>query len=202
MKKFYLIMPFVCMLMMSFKPDGGEEKHQGHEYVDLGLSVKWATCNIGASSPEGYGDYFAWGETNTKARYEEYNSKTYCKPMSDISGNAQYDVAKAKWGGEWRMPTGEEMDELLNECTWTWELKEGVKGYKITGPNGNSIFLPAAGSRNGASLSSTGESGNYWSSTHGEYEDYDAFYLYFHGGIRYKSCNLRDNGQSVRPVID
>ena len=70
--------------------------------------------------------------------------------MSDISGNAQYDVAKAKWGGEWRMPTGEEMDELLNECTWTWELKEGVKGYKITGPNGNSIFLPAAGSRNGA----------------------------------------------------
>ncbi len=100
------------------------------------------------------------------------------------------------------MPTYGELKELRTNCTWTWTKQNGVNGYNVEGPNGNRIFLPAAGSRNGASLSSTGESGNYWSSTHGEYEDYDAFYLYFHGGIRYKSCNLRDNGQSVRPVID
>ncbi|MBR5216260.1 MAG: DUF1566 domain-containing protein [Bacteroidales bacterium] len=201
MKKIYLIMAFVCMMMMSFKPDGGVGEHQGHEYVDLGLSVKWATCNVGANSPEEYGDYFAWGETSTKTRYEECNCKTYCKPISNISGNAQYDVAKAKWGGDWRMPTEEEMGELLNECVWTWELKEGVKGYKVTGPNGNSIFLPAAGNRNGVSLSNAGFGGNYWSSTHGEYDDYDACYLYFVSGVHYKSYNLRDNGQSVRPVV-
>ncbi len=201
MKKFYLIMPLVCMLMMSFMPDGGVGKHQGHEYVDLGLSVKWATCNVGASSPEKYGDYFAWGETSTKTKYEEINCKTYCKPMSDISGNVKYDVAKAKWGGDWRMPTEKEMAELLNECMWTWELKEGVKGYKVKGPNGNSIFIPAAGNRNGSTLSNDGISGSYWTSSHGEYEDYDACYLYFHSGVRYKSCNLRDNGLSVRPVM-
>lgn len=202
MKRVYLIMTLVCILTMSFKPDGGNGKHQEHEYVDLGLSVKWAACNVGANSPEEYGDYFAWGETTTKERYEEYNSKTYCESVSDISGNAQYDVAKAKWGGDWRMPTEEEMDELLKECTWTWELKEGVKGYKVTGPNGNSIFLPAAGNRNGATLSNDGNSGSYWSSTHGEFDDYDACYLYFHSGLKYKSCNLRDNGQSVRPVLE
>jgi hypothetical protein len=112
------------------------------------------------------------------------------------------DVANVKWGGSWRMPLKDDMNELRYYCTWEWTSLNGVVGCRVTGPNGNSIFLPAAGSRNGASLSSTGESGNYWSSTHGEYEDYDAFYLYFHGGIRYKSCNLRDNGQSVRPVIE
>ena len=202
MKKIYLIMPLVCMLMMSFKPEGGNEKHQGYEYVDLGLSVKWATCNVGASSPEGYGEYFAWGETSSKTRYEEFNCKTYRKTMTDISGDAQYDVAKAKWGGDWRMPTEEEMQELLDECTWTWEEKEGVKGCKVTGPNGNSIFLPAAGNRNGSSLSSDGISGSYWSSTQGGYDGYDAYYLYFHSGVHCKRSNLRDNGQSVRPVIE
>lgn len=201
MKRFYLIMTLFCVLMMSFKPDGGVGKHQGREYVDLGLSVKWATCNVGAGSPVEYGDYFAWGETSPKTKYEEINCKTYCKPIRYISGKAQYDVAKAKWGGEWRMPTKEEMDELLNECEWTWEMKDGVKGCRVTGPNGNSIFLPAAGNRNGTSLSNAGFSGSYWSSTHGEYEDYDACYLYFHSGVHYKSYNLRDNGQSVRPVI-
>lgn len=201
MKKICLVIALAYMMLVSFKPDGGDGKHQGYEYVDLGLSVKWATCNVGASSPEKYGDYFSWGETRTKTKYEEVNCITYCKPISDISGNAQYDVAKAKWGGEWRMPTEEEIDELLNECTWTWELREGVKGCKVTGPNGNSIFLPAAGNRNGSSLSNDGFSGSYWSSTHGEYEDYDACYLYFHSGVKYKSYNLRDNGQSVRPVV-
>lgn len=201
MKKVYLIMPLVCMLMLSFKPNGGNGKHQGYEYVDLGLSVKWATCNVGASSPVEYGDYFAWGETSSKEKYEEINCKTYCKPINDISGNAQYDVAKAKWGGDWRMPTEEEMSELLNECEWTWELKDGVKGCKVTGPNGNSIFLPAAGSRNGTTLSNVGTSGSYWSSTHGEYENYDASYLYFVSRVHYNSYNLRDNGQSVRPVV-
>ena len=151
------------------------------------------------------GDYYAWMEIETKDEYTKDNSKSYeggPMTMNDISGDVRYDAAAASWGSSWRMPTRNDISELINNCTFTNMTVNGVSGYKITGTNGNSIFLPAAGSRNGASLSSTGESGNYWSSTHGEYEDYDAFYLYFHGGIRYKSCNLRDNGQSVRPVID
>ena len=122
-----------------------DEPKDGHEYVDLGLSVKWATCNVGASKPEEYGDYFAWGETSTKEEYTEENSLTYGKKMSDIAGNAQYDAARANWGGSWRMPTEYEWQELIDKCKWEWGKVTGVKVNKVTGPNGNSIFLPAAG---------------------------------------------------------
>ncbi|MBO7283756.1 MAG: PEGA domain-containing protein, partial [Bacteroidales bacterium] len=111
----------------------------GHEYVDLGLpsGLKWATCNVGASSPEEYGDYYAWGEIETKSEYTKDNSKTRGKSMSDISGNTMYDVACAKWGGSWRLPTKKELEELESKCKWEWTTINGKKGYKVTGPHGN-----------------------------------------------------------------
>lgn len=129
----------------------------GHEWVDLGLSVKWATCNVGASSLSAYGNYYAWGETRTKSEYNYSNSVTYEKSMGDIAGSSQYDAARANWGSSWRLPTKAEFQELINNCTWTWTSQGGHNGYKVTGKNGNSIFLPAAGWRYGSSLYYAGE---------------------------------------------
>ena len=200
-------MTLVCMIMVSCKPDGGDGKHQGHEYVDLGLSVKWATRNIGANSPEEFGQYFAWGETSPKAEYTEENCTTYGKTMDDISGNAQYDAARANWGGDWRMPTEDELDELRFNCSWTWTTQNGVNGYKVTGPGGASIFFPAAGYRYGSSLYDAGSDViNYWSSTP-EYfyviRDYCAYGIFdiYNDDLTW-SNNLRYYGRSVRPVIE
>lgn len=140
----------------------------GHGYVDLGLSVKWATCNVGATSPSDYGDYFAWGETATKSTYTEANSVTYNKSMNDIAGDSRYDAARANWGSTWRLPTKTEIEELINRCTYRWTTYGGHKGYIITGPNGNSIFLPATGWRYAVSLGNLEEDGGYWSSTSDE----------------------------------
>ena len=177
-------------------------KYNGHEYVDLGLSVKWATCNVGANKPEDYGNYYAWGETSTKSSYTESNSKTYGKQMNDIKGNSQYDAARANWGGTWRLPTKAELEELKNKCTWTWTTQNGVNGYKVTGPNGNSIFLPAAGWRYGSSLHYAGSYGNYWSSAPVGYDDSSAYYLYFSSDYHYIDSSRRRRGLSVRPVSE
>ena len=146
-----------------YAPDG---IINGHEYVDLGISVRWARCNVGASSPEEYGDYYAWGETEKKPFYDEGNSETYNEDILNIE-NTKRDVAHVKWGGTWRMPTKDEIEKLLSHCTWTWTTLNSVNGYKVTGKNGKSIFLPAAGSwegSEGSSPSSVGSSGRYWSS--------------------------------------
>lgn len=176
----------------------------GHEYVDLGLSVKWATCNVGASKPEDYGNYYAWGETSTKSKYSENNSKTYVEQMSDIKGNSHYDAARANWGGTWRLPTRAELEELKNKCTWTWTAQNGVKGCKVTGPNGNSIFLPAAGYRYWSSLSDAGDIGYYWSSTPRDYYDdvRKAYNLYCYDGSVGVCYGDRFVGQPVRPITE
>ena len=124
------------------KSIGGYEN--GHPWVDLGLSVKWATRNIGAIFPGNYGDYYAWGETIQKSEYTFANSRTSGKNLGDISGKPQYDVARKAWKGKWRMPTSDEFKELDKKCTWQWTNINGHDGYKVTGPNKNSIFLPAA----------------------------------------------------------
>ncbi len=177
----------------------------GHEYVDLGLSVMWAACNVGASSPEDYGDYFAWGETSTKSEYTDENCKTYCgKSIGSIAGNPQCDAAQANWGDTWRMPTVSEIDELVNKCTRTWTTRGGHNGYKITGPNGNSIFLPAAGWRVDTSLYGEGEEANYWSATPYEFERRDVGYIA--NILHITNCDFSRSGldffygQSVRPV--
>ncbi len=169
----------------------------GHEYVDLGLSVKWATCNVGANAPEAYGDYFAWGEISPKSSYSSSNY-SYSNNPSTLPMSA--DAANANWGGTWRMPTMAEQNELRTQCTWTWTTQNGVKGYTVTSrTNGNSIFLPAAGYRITSDLNDAGSYGYYWSSS----VDY-SIYAY--------SLNLdvssvdwdnvdRDRGLSVRPVL-
>lgn len=174
--------------------------------VDLGLpsGLKWATCNVGAATPEDYGNYYAWGETSTKSEYTEQNSVTYGQEISDFSGNAQYDAARANWGGSWRMPTVAEMDELRDNCTWTWTSQSGVTGCKVTGPNGNSIFLPAAGFCDGSSREGVGELSVCWSSTPEESNTSFAYCLFYIGSgdppdVPWGSRCL---GLTVRPVSD
>ena len=185
------------------EPDG---EIAGHYYVDLGLpsGVKWATCNVGASSPEDYGDYFAWGETSPKAEYSWENSVTNGEQMSDISGDAQYDAATANWGGSWRMPTKEQMEELVEHCEWEWTQVNGVNGAKVIGPNGSCIFLPAAGFRDGSSFFHDGYDGFYWSSTPYDYY-YDlnyAYNLYFITGDEDVNLSYRYYGLTVRPITE
>ena len=179
----------------------------GHEYVDLGLPsrTKWATCNVGASQPHEYGNYYAWGEITTKNNYTEDNSKTYGKNIGDISGNPNYDAAAANWGSRWRMPTYTEMKELDDKCTWTWTSENEVNGFKVTGPNGNSIFLPAAGSMGyNTTPEGVGEDCFYLTSTPdvetGNCCAYRIFYcLRVSDGLNGGS---REPGYSVRPVVD
>ena len=183
----------------------------GHEYVDLGLSVKWATCNVGASKPEDNGDYFAWGETYTKSSYDIDNCETYYKNISNIGGTS-CDVARVKWGGTWRMPTKDEFQGLIDNCTWTWTTQNGANGYKVTSKkNGKSIFLPAAGNRYGTSLRHArcysyfhhdSCHGHYWSSTPYESSTQDAYYLAFDSGYHGWFWSRRYYGQSVRPVSE
>lgn len=197
------------------KPDLCPDANHVHA-VDLGLSVKWACCNVGAESPEGYGGYYAWGETEEKSNYTWSTYKywsdkdgdgncdngEYQNIGSNISGTS-YDVAHVKWGGSWRMPTLDEIKELCNNCSWQWTEVNGIKGQKVTGPNGNSIFLPAAGGRDGTGVGSRGSYGYYWSGSLYEYYSYYCpCYLVFnsdrHDWVNY----LRTFGLTVRPVTE
>lgn len=179
-----------------------ETKLNGHEYVDLGLSVKWATCNVGASVPSDYGDYFAWGETKPKSEYTKMNSVTLGKRVGDIGGNPYYDAARANWGGSWRLPTKDELIELKEKCIWRWTTQGGHNGYKVTGPSGKSIFFPAAGWRNGPWLDNVGEYGDYWNSAPYERNAQCACYLNFGSSYYNVGWIYRDYGRSVRPVSD
>ena len=173
----------------------------GHYAVDLGLSVKWATCNVGATSPEKCGNYFPWGETTIKRNYTEANCKTYDKSIGDIGGDSRYDAATSNWGSGWRLPTEEEFEELINGCTWTWTKLNGVNGYEVKSKkNGNSIFLPAAGCYVDDTSYSPGSYGFYWSSTPDD--TYGAYSLYFNSGDHDTGWCRRYGGLSVRPVAE
>ena len=187
----------------------------GYDWVDLGLSVKWATKNIGASSPSDYGDYFAWGQTQTKSTFywgncfdcldnEGKSWGTYkIGGKTSISPTSGRDTARENWGGTWRMPTIAEFDELCKKCDWTWTSQGGHNGYLVTSKtNGNSIFLPAAGWRGGTDTGGVGECGDYWSSTLSSSGSYDARRLYFDSSDHYTVYLNRIYGQSVRPVTE
>ena len=186
----------------------------GYDWVDLGLSVKWATQNVGASSPSDYGYHFAWGETETKSSYDWYNCFDYLDDTGDswgiyklggktsISPTSGHDTARENWGGSWRMPTYAEFKELCTKCEWTWTSQGGHNGYKVTGPNGNSIFLPAAGWRNGSETLGEGERICYWSSTLSSWDSDIARILYFKSSSHSTNGSFRNNGLSVRPVTD
>ena len=188
----------------------------GYDWVDLGLSVKWATKNVGANSPSDYGDYFAWGETHPKSSYtwsncfdcldDEGKSWGIYKigGKTSISPTSGHDTARENWGGSWRMPTDAEFEELCDEtkCDWTWTSQGGHEGYKVTGPNGNSIFLPAAGWRDGTYTYDEGKNGYYWSSTLSSSDSYCARGRYFNSSGHYTIYFSRRDGQSIRPVTD
>ncbi len=183
------------------------DNHHPHA-IDLGIGVKFACCNVGASSPEEYGGYYAWGETEEKdyygpSTYKYYNSSTgYTSLGSDIAGT-QYDVAHVKWGGGWHMPSYDQLGLLTtSKCTSTWTSVNGVYGRKVTGPNGASIFLPAAGYRWDDCTYYVGSDGNYWSSTQYPSHPHNAYYLYFSSGYVDWDDYYRHGGQSVRPVTD
>lgn len=186
------------------------DDHHPH-LIDLGLpsGTKWSCCNVGASSPEENGGYYAWGETEEKSVYDQntylhYNKKKgeYVHIEDEISGT-QYDVAHVKWGAPWRMPTLKEMQELQENCTREWTQQNGVNGIRVTGPNGNSVFLPAAGHRWGEDLRYAGSFGYYWSGTllHPGLED-NACYLYFYSDYWHWGSYFRRSGRSVRPVAE
>lgn len=149
----------------------------GHEWVDLGLSVKWATMNVGATSPSDYGGYYAWGETITKSSYDWDNYfdsldgtgnsfRTYKRgSQSSINPTSGHDTARENWGSTWRMPTSVEGAELRKKCKWVGTDKDGHAGYTVTGPNGNSIFLPISGYCSGTETRYVGISFNYWLSS-------------------------------------
>lgn len=169
-----------------------------YEYVDLGLpsGVKWATHNVGATTPEGKGDYYAWGEVDTKKPYTIENYIHNGVNLGDISGKEKYDAATANWGGKWRMPTKTEMQELRENCTWTWKSVNGVEGYEITSnKNSNSIFLPGAG------VYKEGPGGNacyYWTSTPSSGSTSTAYATNNNKSAEYK----REWGHTIRPVCD
>ena len=173
----------------------------GHDWVDLGLpsGLRWATCNVGASSPEDYGNYYAWGEITTKTTYS-ISTYTYTGNPTTLPSSA--DAATANWGSDWRMPTQSEMQELLENSTCTWTSRSGVYGRLFTGPNGNSIFLPAAGGFYASSLYYDGGIGYYWSSSlYSSSTDY-AWYLYFSSVHYYVDYIDRYRGKSVRAVCN
>ena len=193
----------------------------GHGYVDLGLpsGLKWATCNVGATKPEEYGNYYAWGETETKTTYnwstykwcnDSYDTQTkYCtdssygtvdnKTMLELAD----DAARANWGGAWRMPTDAEWTELRENCTWTWTIKNGVNGYEVkSNINGNSIFLPAAGGRDDDDLYYAGYHGYYSSSSLGTGSPDGAWGVGFDSGYVDWGDGARYFGQSVRAVCE
>ena len=191
------------------EPEEQENTENGHEYVDLGLSVKWATCNVGATKPEEYGDYFAWGETQPKDTYgwSTYkwcngSSHTLTKYCTDNNYgtvdnktvlDAADDAATANWGGSWRMPTDAELTELRENCTWTWISENGMGGYRVTSKKENytdkSIFLPV-----------TSNAAFYWSSSLGSNDPDYACDLYFDVTWVGFSSLTREYGRSVRPV--
>ena len=203
-------------------PDGNvTENKDTHEYVDLGLpsGTLWATCNVGASKPEEYGDYFAWGETKPKSDYT-WSTYKYCQgtepTLTKYCTNSSYgtvdnktelepsdDAATVNWGSEWQMPSDEQFEELINSSytTKTWTTMNGKYGRKITSKsNGNSIFLPAAGYRGDTGLDNAGSGGYYWSRSLNTGYSYHAYFLLFGPGSFMAGSRGRYVGLSVRPV--
>ena len=195
------------------------ETINNHEYVDLGLpsGLRWATTNVGATNPEDYGNYYAWGETAIKTTYDwstytlangsnstltKYcNSSSYGTVDNRTTLEAADNAATQNWGGNWRMPTIDEWQELIDNCTWTWATQNSVNGYEVKATNGNSIFLPAAGCRYVGELYHAGSYGCYWSSSLYTNNPGNAQYVHFGSFYRRTDYNPRYYGQSVRPVI-
>lgn len=192
--------------------------------ADMGVSVKWSACNLGASKPEEYGNYYAWGETQTKTEYSWATYKwcnggndkltKYCPvqktdywdgigaPDDKTILDPEDDAAYVILGSDWRMPTDKEWKELRNGCLWEWTTYEGINGYKVYGFGGGEIiFLPAAGDWSGTTLYAPGYFGNYWSSSLNTNSPNDAkYYIFNSSSYNWESGDTRPMGFSIRPV--
>ena len=218
------LLPMSLMLVSCKKEDEDKQHDNAPSHVeaaDLGLSVKWANCNIGASTPEAAGAYYAWGETEEKEAYTPftykyylgdlnedgnyYNSEEYKNIGNDISGTA-YDVVRAKWGGSWRMPTQEELEELCLKCSWESTEINGVKGNIVTGPNGNSIFLPCTDIPTGIGTANEADIiGAYWSATLSNFPSSAYSILFTYNDIVSGNRSIstyRSHGLPIRPVTE
>lgn len=188
------------------KPTRGYEN--GYEWVDLGLSVKWASCNIGAAYSSDYGEYIAWGDIYEKSSYYDDNCKTSGVSYSNLPSSM--DAARERWGGKWRMPTRENVRELVNNCSWRWTSRSGVSGYECTGPNGNKIFFPAGGLAYGLDVYDECTSGYFWTATptqeDGEWKDKRSYMFYYNRNDDVEPasnwCAARRNGLNIRPVMN
>lgn len=200
MKKIIILSLFLGLMVCNCSKENdldNSNKINGHEYVDLGLpsGKKWATCNMGANSPSMAGDYYSWGSLNPNVVY----SGMYDNPVIEIGGTS-YDVAHVKWGGSWHMPNKDELSELISNCEIIWTSLDGMNGCKIIGPNGNSIFLPAAGFDHHDTNDMYSIEGFYWSSTRYEPGSHNAYSLEFSERYKYLvGMNLGDLF-SIRPV--
>ena len=226
MKKLLFLINIAIVLLCScnkknINPEEQNLTEEGikFEAVDLGLSVKWASCNVGANTPEEYGDYFAWGETETRSDYQWFGYKfgtNYSWPFTKYNTDSLYgtvdnktvldpedDVAHVKLGGKWRMPTEAEWTELRENCTWTWTDNyngTGEAGRVVNASNGISIFLPAAGKRQDAQLHNERSFGYYWSSSLIIDRPRNAYYIYFDSDNVLRGRGDRCLGFSIRPV--
>lgn len=209
MKRFLFFM-FACSTCIACNSQSTPSNTDTMTYVDLGLSVKWAKCNVGASEPFDYGNYYAWGETTPKSIYDysTYKHKEGyigAEKVGTEAGktiirlNKNDDVAYNRLGNKWRMPTAEEWKELKNKCEWEWSTQNNVNGYIITGPNGNKIFLPAGGYRAKEHFDGVGTRVDYWSSE-GFWENFHAGCLYGEEGwVRLSTMNA-SYGRLIRAV--
>jgi len=188
--------------------EANQKDESGIVAVDLGLpsGTKWANMNVGASGPDSHGEYFAWGDVDIK---DSYNVQNYAHfkngTMQDIGNNIAgtvYDVARTRWGGDWHMPTKQQFEELIEKCTWEWEERDNSDGYKVTGPSGKSIFLPAAYNRSGDGLPGGMITfGEYWTATAASEKGYSWVFTFSEDEMPHLSDDgYQPYGLSVRPV--
>lgn len=166
--------------------------------IDLGLNVKWADRNVGALTPAHPGTFYSWGEITEK----DYYAATDHTNFGDDIDDTEYDPAHVYWKSRWSMPTRADIAELVERCAWVWTSLDSVPGYKVIGPNGNSIFLPAAGMRFQSDTVGAGEQGNYWSGSYFENKPESAYALEFNRTANrlYHGHRLRIYGMLIRPV--
>lgn len=213
-KSIFIIVLLLCAVVATAQ--------EQYNFVDLGLpsGTLWADRNLGASSPEDYGDYFAWGETSPKSNYDwstykyangdkkkltkycsqsKYGDNGYTDRLTILEGPD--DAATANWGSDWCTPTQAQFQELMDLCPWFWTTQNGKNGIYVRGRNGNSIFIPAAGVHTGADLKSAGASGLYWLSSFNESRPGNGCEFYFNSnGVSTNYYDYRFNGSSIRPV--
>ena len=225
MKKILLLMAIALsfVFVFTFMSCGDDSKDEpvtpdNHEYVDLGLpsGTLWATCNVGANTPEEDGDFFAWGETTPKEIYDMDNYKWFNATDNKLTkyctdsqyGTVDYktellpedDAAYVNWGPSWRMPTLEQQQELIDRCSWQWVQRNGVYGRLVTGPNGNTLFFPAADYRGDSSINNVRTIGAYWSRTLDSGYPSGLYFLNFDWESVYLFSHIRSHGFTVRAV--